>query len=119
VHSRQTDRHTRHISVLETSLADAGNLLTDDHVVEVIVLLALHRAVKNVAAVQMFARSQTAGEQVALGHLVDQLLTDVFTRHLLLLRLRHDVLLAELAAGALEAAVGVIVVGRLKLGVQP
>lgn len=64
---------------LETSSRRSSKLLSNDHVVEVVELLSIDSSVHEVPAVEMFARTQAHGEYAVVRHLVDQLLTDLFT----------------------------------------
>lgn len=118
-HGRQTDHHARHVPVLEPSRHAARQLLRDDQVVEIVKLVSLDRAAHQLPAVQMLAGPQAHGEHVVLGHLVHESLRDVRAVELLLLRLRVDVLVDELAHGALQPSMGLAVVGTLEDRRQP
>lgn len=115
----QRDGHTRHVTILETSLRSSRNLLADNQVVEVIILLALDRTVKDIPPMQMLPRSQSTSQQIRLGHLIDQVLRDVFATHFMLLCLGNDMCLDELSTCFLQLPMAFIVVGRVEGGVQP
>ncbi len=115
----QADDHAGHVAVLEAAAGGADLLLRADHVVEVVELLAIDGAVEQVDAVQVLAGAHAHVEDAGLGHLLDQLLADVLARPLLVEGLGGDVLVGELADGALQAAVAVAEVGRLELGGEP
>lgn len=119
VHGGQADGHAGHVPVLETPHVGAHNLLRDDEVVEVVVFLALDDAAEDLAALEVFARAQTAGEEVRLGHFVDEGLRDVCAVLLFLHGFGHDVFLDEFADGSLQAAVTFVEVGRVEGFVQP
>jgi hypothetical protein len=67
---------------LETSSRRSSKLLSDDHVVEVVELLSVDGSVHEIPAVKVFAGTQAHGKNAIVRHLVDQLLTDLFTLQL-------------------------------------
>jgi hypothetical protein len=64
---------------LEASGGGSSKLLSNDHVVEVVELLAVDCSVHEIPSVKMFAGAQAHGEYAVVRHLVDQLLTDLFS----------------------------------------
>lgn len=115
----EADDHAGHVAVLEAAGVGARALLAQDHVVEVVKLLALDGAVEQVDAVQVLAGSQAHVQDAGLGHAVNELLGNVLSIGLPGLGLRSDVLVLEDAHSLLEAAVGVVVVGALVDGGEP
>lgn len=119
VHGGERDGHAGHVAVLEAAHVGADDFLRDDKVVEVVVVFALDDAAEDLAALQVFAGAETAGEEVCLGHLVDEFLRDVCAVLLFLHGFGDDVFLDEFADGSLEFAVAFVEVGRVEGFVQP
>lgn len=116
----QADDHAGHVAVLEAAAADADLLLGDDHVVEVVELLAVDdAAAEQLDTVEVLAGTHLHVQDAGLGILVDELLGDVGAVPLALESDGEDVLVSELADGALQASVAVLEVGRLELGLEP
>jgi hypothetical protein len=63
---------------LEASGRRSGKLLSHNHIVEVVELLAINSSIHDVPAIQMLAGTQTHSKYAIVRHLVDQLLTDLF-----------------------------------------
>lgn len=86
---------------------------------QIIKLLAINRAPEQSLSMQMLAGAQAHGQNSRLRHAVDQLLANVGTILLLLLRLGRHISIRELADGALQAAMAVLEVRALELGSEP
>lgn len=118
-HAGQANGHARHVAVLEAALHGARELLADDEVVKVVKLVALHDAAEEAHALHVLARAEAHVQHALLGHAVNHGLGNVAARGLALLGLGDEVAVGEVAGGALEGAVGVVVVGRVEGGREP
>lgn len=62
---------------LEPSSRRSGELLSYNHVMEVVKLFAIDSSVHDVSAMEMLAWAQAHGKYAVVRHFVDQLLTDL------------------------------------------
>lgn len=95
-----------------------GQLLSDDQVMEVVKVLAIHDT-HHFPSMHMLPWSKPHSQHVRLGHLVNQLLRDERPILLLLLRLRRDVLVDKLPHSLLQCPVALVVVRTRELRSQP
>lgn len=110
----QADDHAGELAVLEAARVGPHPLLRDDHVVEVVELLAAHDAAEEVDAVQVLAGPQAHVQDAGLGHAVHEVLADVLAVGLAGLGLGGDVLVVEDAHRLLQLPVALAVVRGLE-----
>jgi hypothetical protein len=118
-HGSQTNRHAGHVAVLETAGHCSGELLRNNHVMEVVKLFALYRAIHQVDAVQMLARAKSHVENSLAAHEVNHVLANGPPGGFAFLSLRDQMLVGEFTQGLLQAAVGVVEVRVLEVLDQP
>lgn len=118
-HGSEANGHAGQVAVLEASHHGAGHLLAHDHVVEVVKLLALDGAVKQVHAVEVLPRAEAHVDDAGLAHLVNGLLADMASSGLALEGLGLDDLIGEDADGLAEGVVRVLEVRALEVRRQP
>lgn len=116
---RQANGHAGHIAVLEAAGHGAGQLLGDDHVVEVVKVAAVDGAGHELDAVQVLAGADAHVQDAEGAHAVNHVLADGAAGRLAVVGLGGELGVDEAAQGALEAAVRVLVVGVLEVRGEP
>lgn len=109
--SSQRDHQARHVAVLEPSGHGPRQLLRTDHVVEIVKVLTLDAAQQR-PPVQMLPGTHAHRQRIVRRHLIRQLLRDIGSVTLLLLRLGVHIPIDKLTQGLLQLPMALVVVRR-------
>lgn len=115
----QANAHAGHVTVHEAAHHGSRHFLGDNHVVEVVKLLALDSAAEQLDTVEVLAGAETHVQQTDAAHVVNHVLTNVAAGGLAVLGLGCQVLVSEDADGLAQRMVRLLVEGALEDGVEP
>lgn len=98
----RTDVSTTTQTVSVTTSMNSGSLLAHDHFVEVVELFGLDHAAHELEALEMGSRTHAHGNDIELGHLVENVLTGSLAVFFVKLSIREDNFVDEFAVCSSE-----------------